>query len=65
MGRIKTKLTKRVTHELVEKHRNKLSDNFEENKKVVNENTNVSSKKLRNIIAGYAARLVKQEQQEH
>ena len=63
MGRIKTKLIKRVTEELVEKHRQELKPEFEANKKKVAELTNVSSKKLRNAIAGYATRLVKTKEE--
>jgi len=39
------------------KHKDKIKDTFEENKKVVEETSDVSSKKLRNVIAGYMARL--------
>jgi small subunit ribosomal protein S17e len=59
MGRIKTKLTKRVSQELIDTNSDKCKDNFEDNKKVVSSLTDVRSKKLRNIIAGYVTRLVK------
>ncbi len=61
MGRIKTKLVKRITHELMNRHGEKLTSEFEANKHVVNELVSCPSKKLRNIIAGYAARLKKAE----
>ena len=35
MGRIKTKLVKRVTFDIIEKHSDKLKKTFEENKKIV------------------------------
>jgi small subunit ribosomal protein S17e len=57
MGRIKTQLIKRTTKEIMEKHKDKVKDNFDDNKKVVEENTDVTSKKLRNVIAGYMTRL--------
>jgi len=57
MGRIKTQLIKRTTKEIMRKHKDKVKTNFEENKKVVEQNSDVSSKKLRNIIAGYMTRL--------
>jgi len=57
MGRIKTQLIKRTTKEIMRKHKDKVKTNFEENKKVVEENSDVSSKKLRNVIAGYMTRL--------
>ena len=62
MGRIKTQLTKRLGQELFKKHEQHFSDNFAENKQIVNRLTDVSSKKLRNIIAGYVTRLVKNKE---
>jgi small subunit ribosomal protein S17e len=59
MGRIKTQLIKRTTLELLEENRDKFKENFEENKKIVAELANIPSKKLRNVIAGYATRLAK------
>lgn len=59
MGRIKTTLIKRLTFELLDKHGDKFKDNFEENKKIVENYIDVPSKKLRNVIAGYVTRLIK------
>ena len=59
MGRIKTQFVKRITEELIEKHGEEFSENFEENKKKVDELADVPSKKLRNVIAGYVTRRVK------
>jgi small subunit ribosomal protein S17e len=59
MGRIKTRLVKAITHSLLEAHRDRFSTNYEENKIKVSELVNVSSKKLRNIIAGYVTRIMK------
>lgn len=59
MGRIKTKLIKRITEELFSKHRDVFGTDFEKNKELVSKYTTVESKKLRNIIAGYVTRLVK------
>lgn len=56
MGRIKTTLIKRISMEIVNKHGDLLKSNFEENKKLIEELTDVKSKKLRNIIAGYVTR---------
>jgi small subunit ribosomal protein S17e len=61
MGRIKTTLIKRTTLKLYKEHKDSFKNDFEHNKKVVGELINSPSKKLRNIIAGYATRLVKQE----
>ena len=60
MGRIKTQLIKRNTEELMERYGEHLKTDFEENKKVVSQYIDTSSKKMRNVIAGYATRLKKQ-----
>lgn len=62
MGRIKTALIKRVTKKLVREYGDRLTTSFEENKKVVDEVTIMQSKKLRNVIAGYATRLTKRKE---
>ncbi len=62
MGRIKTKLIKRIGTELFTKHQPIFTPNFAENKVLVAKYTTVSSKKLRNIIAGYVTRLVKTQE---
>ncbi|MBT4352712.1 30S ribosomal protein S17e [archaeon] len=62
MGRIKTKKIKSITEEFIEVNSDLKSSNFEENKKLVSEKTDVTSKKLRNIIAGYASRLNKTDE---
>lgn len=59
MGRVKTQLVKRATLELFEKYEDKFKNNFDENKKIVEGLAEIHSKKLRNIVAGYATRLVK------
>jgi len=61
MGRIKTLLVKRIAKRLIKEHPNEFTPEFEKNKQLVEKYTNTTSTKLRNIIAGYTARLVKQE----
>lgn len=56
MGRIKSKLVKRTTKTLL-KEENKFSSNFNKNKEMVK--GQISSKKIRNQIAGYLARFKK------
>jgi len=58
MGRIKTKLIKGATNKLVDRHRLEFKKNIEENKKLVSKFANISSTKIRNIIAGYVTRLM-------
>ena len=60
MGRIKTLLVKRIAHKLVKVHSQEFTPEFDKNKELVEKYTDVSSSKLRNLIAGYTARLVKQ-----
>lgn len=57
MGRIKTKLIKRLTNEVLENYGNQLSTAFDDNKKVITAHLDTQSKKMRNMIAGYATRL--------
>ena len=64
MGRIKTVLVKRVTHELMELHGDKFTDDFEKNKEIVDKLIEAPSKKLRNVIAGYVTKLVKKREVE-
>ena len=63
MGRIKTKLANRVALKLVREYRSQLKDNFEDNKKIVDELVEVPSHKIRNIIAGYITRIIKNKQE--
>lgn len=60
MGRIKTMLVKSVAKKLIKEHGPEFSPEFDKNKELVEKYTTVSSAKMRNIIAGYTARLVKQ-----
>ena len=62
MGRIKTKFIKRKTKELLNLHRDKFTADFEQNKKLTSVYTRGSSKKLRNVIAGYLTRLKRHEE---
>lgn len=59
MGRIKTTLVKRNVHELIQRYPDKFSNDFNDNKKTVMETTDLNSKKLRNIMAGYLTRLMR------
>ncbi len=64
MGRIKTKLTKRITFEIYRRHKDKLKEDFEENKGLIAEFVTIPSKKLRNTIAGYLTRIVKAKKED-
>lgn len=63
MGRIKTKLTKRLTFDIIKAAKERLTTNFDENKKVIQEYIADASKKTRNSVAGYATRLMKHKEE--
>lgn len=62
MGRVKTKLVKSVTEDLFEYYEDEFTDEFDENKEVVEAYLDGASKTLRNTIAGYATRLKKRQE---
>jgi small subunit ribosomal protein S17e len=57
MGKVRTEQVKRIARELLNKYPNKFTADFETNKQLVTDYTNISSTKLRNRVAGYTARL--------
>ncbi len=59
MGRIKTDAVKRTTFEMIESHPEKFAKTFDKNKEALKGLAEIRSKKLRNVIAGYAVRLKK------
>jgi len=59
MGRIKTVRIKRVTTELLEKHPDDFKESFEDNKKILGRFSEIQSRKIRNIVAGYITRRVR------
>ncbi len=62
-GKVRTELEKRIARELVERFPDKFTTDFETNKKLVESLTNISSKKLRNRVAGYITQLQNQKKQ--
>lgn len=62
MGRIKTKFVKRISRAIYKDNSGECAPNFEKNKDTVMKLTDVKSKKIRNIVAGYLARLSKMQQ---
>lgn len=59
MGRIKTSFIKNIALDLVEKHPDKFTKDFYQNKEAVKQLIGIKSKKLRNMIAGYITSLKK------
>ncbi|MHA1409523.1 MAG: 30S ribosomal protein S17e [Candidatus Odinarchaeia archaeon] len=64
MGRVRTVQVKSVTQQLVELYADKFNEDFEHNKKVVNEVAEIHSKKMRNKVAGYITHLVNLERKQ-
>ena len=56
MGAIRPAVIKRVAKELVEKYPDKFTADFNINKELVEKYTNVQTKRVRNILAGYITR---------
>ena len=61
MGRIKTTLIKRTTLKLYHDYKDQFKKDYAENKVVLAKLVNIPSKKIKNIIAGYITRLVKEK----
>ncbi len=59
MGSIRPTYIKRVALEIVKKHQDMVSDDFQANKELVSRITDVPTKKMRNRIAGYVTRYYK------
>jgi len=57
LGKVRTELVKRIAEELVERYPDRFNADFENNKKLVESFTTVSSARLRNRIAGYITSL--------
>ena len=62
MGRVRPTYIKRVAIELVRNYSDRFTEDFDHNKKVVAELTDVGSITMRNRIAGYVTRFREQEQ---
>ncbi len=59
MGRIRTAMVKKIARRLVEKYPELFTADFEHNKNVLKELNIIPTKKLRNRVAGYMVRIVK------
>merc|ERR1711981_1370374 len=59
MGRVRTRTTKRSAKIIVEKYYQRLTMDFQTNKKICDEVASIQSKRLRNKIAGFLTHLMK------
>lgn len=62
MGRIKQTYLKRLAEKLLKEYGEEFSTDFENNKKKVSEHSNAGGTAIRNKIAGYIARVMKNKQ---
>lgn len=53
MGRVKNIGVKTMGDDILREHADKLSEDFEKNKKILEKIIAIKSKKIRNILAGY------------
>jgi len=59
MGKVRPTIVKRTARKLLSKYPEIFTDNFEENKKIIDQLVEYKSKRIRNRIAGYITHLVK------
>jgi len=59
MGRVRTREIKNLALKILEENKDKFTDKFEENKKILNQLYSFYSKKLRNRICGYITKLIR------
>jgi len=58
LGKVRPERVKKIARELLKRHPDKFTTDFESNKKLLESLAKISSVKLRNRIAGYVTRLV-------
>ena len=58
LGNVKPAYIKKLALQLIERFPDKFTDDFEENKKLVEKLTTIETKNMRNRIAGYIARIM-------
>jgi len=63
MGRIKTQMIKRLTFQLLREYRGEMTETFDENKVAVQRHLGVTSKKIRNTVAGYVTRQMRRHEE--
>jgi len=61
MGKVRPLYIKRTARQLLDMYSDRFTENFDENKKAVAELTNITSKRVRNRVAGYITRLAKRK----
>ena len=57
MGKVRIAAVKKVARELIERYPDRLTTNYEANKKVLADLVDAKTKRLRNRVVGYVTRL--------
>lgn len=63
MGNIRQGFIKRTARELFDRYPNEFTRDFEHNKKKIEGLTNITSKTIRNRVAGYITKLVRMKEE--
>ncbi|RLI75749.1 30S ribosomal protein S17e [Archaeoglobales archaeon] len=58
MGTVKPAYIKIIAMDLLKKYADEFTNDFDENKRLVSQYTNITSKRVRNRVAGYITRRV-------
>ncbi|MDK2892155.1 30S ribosomal protein S17e [Methanohalophilus sp.] len=62
MGNIRPTNIKRIAFKLINEYGDSFTDDFDENKKLVEKFTTIESKVIRNRVAGYVSRKINRKQ---
>merc|ERR1712093_668159 len=62
MGRVRTKTVKKASRDIIENYYQRLTNDFNVNKRIIDEVADVQTKRLRNKIAGFTTHLMKRIQ---
>jgi len=65
LGKIRPRYIKRIARKLLAEYGHLITDDFEENKRILNMIAEIRSKRVRNRVAGYLVRLVKLGREEY
>ena len=63
MGRVKHIAVKSLGNDIMREHSDKLSPDFDKNKKALAGITEIKSKKVRNVLAGYISKKMRKAEQ--
>ena len=59
LGSVRTTLIKRISRQLLEKYPEMFTEDFEQNKRILDEVVKIDSKEVKNQVAGYITSIIK------